>query len=80
MEARSHHSRMVDNPPPVRGRSERTAPLDLEKQILSIALQMKRIVSSKLLGEISDQQYQLQVPVLVERYKTLMRVTAKGGL
>ena len=50
---------------------------DLEKAIISAGCQLKRIVCSRLVGEISDSHYDAQRSRLLQQYDVLTQ--ARGG-
>lgn len=52
--------------------------IDLESAIIFAGCQLKRVVCSRLVGEISDSQYDAQRFRLLEQYGSLTQ--ARGGL
>lgn len=48
-----------------------TDPIALERQILAAGLQVKRLLCSRLLGEISEQQYESLKTCFLEQYQAL---------
>jgi hypothetical protein len=56
-----------------------TDPLDLEKEILCAGYELKRVVCSRLLGEISDEQYALLRTRLLDHYRALTEASRDAG-
>lgn len=76
MNARLQHFEFAPVPAPS---PSVTDPITLERQILAAGLQVKQLLCSRLLGEISEQQYDSLKTCFLEQYRALERVWRECG-